>query len=261
MQVAHNAPVLFHDVPSVSELNNSCLWEAMTIPKNIIAVIFGLFVYVGYPQDLETQAKALDLIIKTANSICTTVNTEGSSDSEKVTGAVDAKLNGLIGKLANLGISGDGSYSADHYAGLIREDLPAALKNVDDCKTNVFNKLQPMMIPGGRSNTNQKDASCPSIAGTWYSLELNNLSTIRQNGCEISEIATKNNFYYELTGRAVGDKFEFSDKTTTSDGCIVIYYGRFTAVEEQQTIKHIDHTSGQCGVPQIYSQTETLVRR
>jgi hypothetical protein len=97
----------------------------MSIRTNVIATIFGVFFYTiitarAYPQDLETQAKALELITRTANSICNTVNTEGSSDSEKVAGAVSAKLNGLIGKLADLGISGDGSFSSEHYAGLIR---------------------------------------------------------------------------------------------------------------------------------------------
>src|ERR1700730_14413664 len=104
----------------------------------IVLVSFGVFacsaiIEYAYSQtqDLQKQERALELITKTAGSICKTVNTEGSSDSAKVSGAVNAQLNGLIGKLAGLGISGDGSYGADHYAGLIREDLPGALRNVD----------------------------------------------------------------------------------------------------------------------------------
>lgn len=72
----------------------------MSMPTNVITVIFGLFVYTAvtekaYPQDLETE-KALELITTTADKICSAVNTDGSSDSKKVTGAVNAQLNGLI---------------------------------------------------------------------------------------------------------------------------------------------------------------------
>jgi hypothetical protein len=238
----------------------------MSMPTNFIAIILGLFVYTvfpekAYPQDLETQAKALELVTKTANSICITVNTEGSSDSEEVTGAVNAKLNGLIGKLANLGISGAGSYGADRYAGLIRKDLPTALENVNACKTNVFNKLVPVLVPGSRRNPDRSDVSCPSIAGTWYSSDVNVLLPVRQDGCKISSEYEVQPFYYELAGHADGDKFEFTVKRTDPNGCAVIYYERFTAIEEQQMTSHTYRTSGQCGVPQSYTDTFIWVKR
>jgi hypothetical protein len=243
----------------------------MSVPTNVIAVIFGLFACATnaeqtHARDLDAQSRALDLITRSADRICNIVQTEGSSHSEKVTGAVNAQLKGLIGKLADLGISGEGSYGAEDYAGLIREDLPTALKDNAACKTNVFNKLLPVMITEPKSTTSQNDVSCPSIEGNWYSPEYNVILPIRQIGCKIScEYTTTDNsgstVYYDLTGRAVGDKFEFSEKNTYPNGCIAIFYGRFSAIEELQMMRHIDRTSGQCGVSQTFTQTVTFVRR
>jgi hypothetical protein len=244
----------------------------MTLLQITIAGVFGIFLYAANAEhaqaqvDLERAEKALALIRETADGICGTVRTEGTSDSEKVTGAVNAKLNGLIGKLADLGISGNGSYSADQYVGLIREDLPKALENVNACKTNVFDKLQPVMLPNRASNINPGEDSCHSIAGAWYNPEINIVIPIKQNGCNISSAYTMKDFqgstiYHELTGRAVGDKFEFSDKVSYNTGCGLILYGSLTEMEDAQLILHVDHSSGQCGIPVAFTWTQNLQRR
>ncbi|HEV2156284.1 hypothetical protein [Bradyrhizobium sp.] len=98
------------------------------------------------PQSLDAQAKALDLITKTADSVCSIVTLAGNSQSLKIKGEVKAQLNGLIRQLADLGISGDADFNSDKYEGLIRTDLATAIQNNAQCKFNVFDKLQAKMI-------------------------------------------------------------------------------------------------------------------
>jgi hypothetical protein len=100
-------------------------------------------------QPIDAQAKALELITKTADSICSIVKQAGSSESLTVKGEVKAQLNGLIKKLADLGISGAADFNSDQYEGVIRTDLATAIKNNAECKFNVFDKLQAKMIKSG----------------------------------------------------------------------------------------------------------------
>ncbi|QQO35331.1 hypothetical protein JJC00_06510 [Bradyrhizobium diazoefficiens] len=100
-------------------------------------------------QSIDAQAKALDLITKTADSVCGIVKTAGNSESMKVKGEVKAQLSGLIRQLADLGISGDADFNSDKYEGFIRTDLATAIQNSAQCKFNVFDKLQAKMIKSG----------------------------------------------------------------------------------------------------------------
>jgi hypothetical protein len=97
-------------------------------------------------QSIDVQAKALDLITKTADSVCNIVKQAGSSESLNVKGEVKAQLNGLIKKLADLGINGAADFNSDQYEGVIRTDLATAIQNNAQCKFNVFDKLQAKMI-------------------------------------------------------------------------------------------------------------------
>lgn len=98
------------------------------------------------PQAIDVQAKALDLITKTADSVCSIVTQHGSSESVNVKGEVKAQLDGLIKKLADLGINGAADWKSDQYEGVIRTDLASAIQNNAQCKFNVFDKLQAKMI-------------------------------------------------------------------------------------------------------------------
>jgi hypothetical protein len=99
-----------------------------------------------YAQSLEAQAKALDLITKTADNICSIVTQAGSSQSLKVQGDVKAQLSGLIRQLADLGISGAADFTTDQYEGVIHADLATALQHNAECKLKIFDTLQAKMI-------------------------------------------------------------------------------------------------------------------
>lgn len=100
----------------------------------------------AYSQSLDAQTKALALITKTADEICSIVNHAGSSQSLKVKGDVRAQLNGLIRQLADLGISGAADFTADQYEGVIQADLASSIQRNSECKLKVFDKLSDKMI-------------------------------------------------------------------------------------------------------------------
>jgi hypothetical protein len=95
---------------------------------------------------LENQTKALDLITKTAEGVCGVVKTAGSSQDINVKGDIQAKLNGLIKQLADIGVTGAANYDARQYEGFIQADLATAFQDNAKCKFNVFDKLQEKMI-------------------------------------------------------------------------------------------------------------------
>jgi hypothetical protein len=100
----------------------------------------------AYSQSSEAQTKALGLITKTADDICSIVNHAGSSQSLKVKGDVKAQLSGLIRRLVDAGISGAADFSTDQYEGVIRADLAATIQHNAECKLKVFNTLQEKML-------------------------------------------------------------------------------------------------------------------
>jgi hypothetical protein len=70
---------------------------------------------------------------------------------------VQAELNGLIKKLADLGVSVSADLSKITYNNVVQEDLPATLKDVRECKFKVFNTLQDKLIPSEpKSSTSGK---------------------------------------------------------------------------------------------------------
>jgi hypothetical protein len=96
---------------------------------------------------LDRQMKALAAITSAANEICSTVAMEGSSQNTQLSGDVKAKLDGLISKLADLGVEGSGQFTSTQYKGVLQQDLASTLKSNEDCKQNVLKMLQEKMIP------------------------------------------------------------------------------------------------------------------
>jgi hypothetical protein len=94
----------------------------------------------------DANAESLKAITDTADKICGVVAAAGESQSAKVTGDVKAQLSGLAKRLADLGITGTGTFETDSYAGVVRSDLPTALSSQMDCKLKVFDTLQSKLL-------------------------------------------------------------------------------------------------------------------
>lgn len=94
----------------------------------------------------HAHAQALKEIADTADRLCGTVAPSGQVNNVKVVGDVKAELSGLVKKLANLGISGSGNFSSSTYEGVVQQELTTALKDVRECKLNVFKTLQEKLL-------------------------------------------------------------------------------------------------------------------
>lgn len=102
---------------------------------------------------LEEQRQALALIREAANDFCTTRPLETTTNSVKLTGNAKAKLDGVLAKVAELGVEGAADIRRDSSkVGLLQADVASALRDVDNCKLSIFNTLQNKMIPAPRSD-------------------------------------------------------------------------------------------------------------
>jgi hypothetical protein len=97
---------------------------------------------------LADTPAALAAIADTADRICGIIATQGETGQSKVQGDIHAELNGLARRLATIGGSGSADITSSKYEGLLQQDLPTALKDVRECKLQVFDKLQAVILPG-----------------------------------------------------------------------------------------------------------------
>jgi hypothetical protein len=109
------------------------------------AVLLCGFALRSYADD---TTQALNEISGTADRICGNVAQSGHATSRQVSGEVTAELNGLVKRLADLGIKGNGSLNSTEYEGVLQPELRLALTDVRACKVHVFDILQEKMIPG-----------------------------------------------------------------------------------------------------------------
>lgn len=102
--------------------------------------------------DLDRQVKALEVIRQFAAETCTSVAQEGSSQSTELSGKAKAKLGGVVGKLADLGFDGGGTYKSESYTGVLQRDLAAAIKHSADCRLEVLRLLQSKLLLPARTD-------------------------------------------------------------------------------------------------------------
>jgi hypothetical protein len=109
-------------------------------------------------QDLASDAQALKLITETAASICYTIEQQGGRSEAKISGEAEAKLNGLIGKVADLGIKGAANLQREAHEGVLQDQLATAIQSSANCRKSVFDKLQEKLLPSqGPRGENQND--------------------------------------------------------------------------------------------------------
>ncbi len=111
---------------------------------DVLAVLFIFisvfcFAKVALSQTLNSQQMLI--IRETAASICNTVEAKGRKTETQLQGDVKAQLNGLIGKLVDVGASSRGSLSREEFEGLSREATAEALTGDRNCRERVFGKM------------------------------------------------------------------------------------------------------------------------
>jgi hypothetical protein len=121
---------------------------------------------VGVPiaraQQLNSQQ--IQLIKDTAGTICNTVGAvKGQKTDFQIQGDVKAQLNGLIGKVVDVGGSTKGSLSREEFEGLTRDATATALEGDRGCRERVFNKMFDKLSAAAPAGLNVT-ASCGSVA-------------------------------------------------------------------------------------------------
>jgi hypothetical protein len=107
--------------------------------------------------DSQTQA-ALNMIADTADRICQSAPLEHTEEGIKLNGDARAKVNGLLGKLADLGVQGSGQFNSEQSKGVLEAHIVDAMQASNNCKLTVFQTLEKDLI---RSQT-----SIPNSSGT-----------------------------------------------------------------------------------------------
>jgi hypothetical protein len=95
----------------------------------------------------QTQSQALKDITDTADRICGYVALSGQSTGVELSGDVKAELSKLAKVLADLGLSGTGRITNQSYEGILQQELSSTLRDIRQCKLNVFTSLQQVLIP------------------------------------------------------------------------------------------------------------------
>jgi hypothetical protein len=101
----------------------------------------------AFAQNPNAQNKeALQIISDFADRLCSRVPLEGSGSTVDLSGTGKAELDGLLKKMASLGIQGSAKYQQSQFQGLLQKDLVAALKTSTDCKLKVLEALKDKLL-------------------------------------------------------------------------------------------------------------------
>ena len=113
----------------------------------VVVSVDGPFPTSAQAQTLEAAQQALQLISNTANDICQAAPLEQTNRGVDLSGEASAKVGGLVGKLADLGVSGAAQYQSGASKGVLQKDLIAAIQSANDCKLQVFRMLEAKLLP------------------------------------------------------------------------------------------------------------------
>jgi hypothetical protein len=146
--------------------------ERLSMNKFFLLTLIVISCLSFYPKksvaaSLEENEKALKMIADFADRLCKEIPLQGHGDNLELTGSAKAELNGIIKKLANLGLDGAIKYQNTEYEGLLQKDLVSALKDETKCRLQVWNDLKDKLISNTATTIDQGKARWRSKRGTW----------------------------------------------------------------------------------------------
>lgn len=120
-------------------------YRAAWLASRIIIPALLCFSEIAHAQ-LEREKEILNTIADYAEKICGTVPLEGSSGSIELSGSAKMELDGLLKKMAAIGIEGAAKYEGTQYEGLLQKDLLEAMRDKTECKMKVSNVLMGKLL-------------------------------------------------------------------------------------------------------------------
>lgn len=124
--------------------------RVITLPSFLAVWIAALTYSAACGQDAGTP-EALRLITETASQICQAPPLEQTNNGLDLSGDAKAKVGGIVGKIAGLGISGGAEYQSEHSAGVLQKDLITAIQSGNNCKLQVFLTLEHDLLGAKKS--------------------------------------------------------------------------------------------------------------
>lgn len=131
----------------------------ISLPSKAFAIGISalLFCYCASPAQAQSPPdklkEAVDYMLEKSVALCGAVPPNGSQQSYSIQGDIKAQLPGILKKLTDIGISGVGDYSEEHYEGVLQSQLADVMKDVIHCKENTFNLLfQIFLVPPRQSS-------------------------------------------------------------------------------------------------------------
>lgn len=102
-------------------------------------------------QSLADDPDVIATLVKVAETICGEFQTSGEATSFELSGDANAELKGLLDKLANLGVTGAASFSAEKYVASIRDEklVAANFDSVRECRKGIWNDLKSKIVSVG----------------------------------------------------------------------------------------------------------------
>ena len=125
----------------------------------VLALVLAPFSLLAQPS--SSTADSLKVIGDFADRLCQTVPINVSSDKVELTGTAKAELEGVVKKLANLGVSGAAKYDSASSQNVLQTDLAKVLNESRSCRLQVWNDLKGKFEIGTPTATSKNCATFP----------------------------------------------------------------------------------------------------
>ena len=116
------------------------------LPLRTFAVVFFAAALLSPAGAQTLDTAALAEIRDFAESFCGQYLTEGESEAFRVSGEAEAELEGLLKRLANLGVKGAAELDSRRYSGVLQEDVRGAMQDARDCKLMIWKDLRDAVL-------------------------------------------------------------------------------------------------------------------
>lgn len=132
------------------------------ITMNFVRAVCGLVVLLtssAFGQSVEESTEALKVIADFADRLCQTVPLDTRSNNLQLSGNAKAELEGIITKLANLGISGAANYESSSSQNVLQTDLAKVIEESRYCRRQIWDDLKGKFEIG--SSARDRQSGCP----------------------------------------------------------------------------------------------------
>jgi len=118
----------------------------LTIAVGLLSTAVALVTAV-HGQEVQNE-RTLAEIKEFAREMCISVPTEQTSSGVELTGDAKAQVDGLLKKLADLGVTLTAQYQSNRSRGVLQKDLASAIENSNNCRLTLALALsQRLLVP------------------------------------------------------------------------------------------------------------------